>query len=130
MVQKILLDQSRHNYQKTKNNFGKQGDIMAKNGSNVVRWAGIGLTVAIMAAGIIGSFITGQAETKAVGVRVTVLKENVRTLKTDGCVPANLGKFDIALVQKDISTIQSDLATMKQDSKEGLEKILERLPER
>lgn len=69
---------------------------MAKN--NRARWIGLGVTILIIAAGIITSFVWAQADIKAVNVKADSLKE-------DGCKPSKSNREDILVIQTDLKYI-------------------------
>ena len=103
---------------------------MAKNNSKV-KWIRLGFAALLIIAAVIASFVRAQTDIKAVNVKADGIKENVSTLKAEGCKPANKAKNDMAVfkvaVQKDISAIQKDIGAIQTTQSEGFEEILRRL---
>ena len=98
---------------------------MAKNNFVMLK---IGIPVIVIIVGVAGSFVWGQADTRAVDIKADGIKEHLDTMKVEGCKPAVKNKLDIALVQKDIATIQKTQTEMRTEQQTAFKEILKRLP--
>ncbi len=94
---------------------------MAKSNSKT-KLIGLIITLAMLFAGIVTTWTL-------YGKGIKDNAESVIKLELDGCDPAILNKFDIALVQKDIEVIQTSQREMRVEQKAGFKEILKRLPE-
>ena len=93
------------------------------------KWmVGTGITVFLVIAGVIASYVRTQAGVKAVDVRADAIVADADDLELDGCKPAQKNTFDVALVQKDIVVMREDIKEMRTEQKEGFKEILSRLP--
>ena len=94
---------------------------MAK-GNSKTKLIGLIAALALLFAGIVTTWTL-------YGKGIEDNEKAVVKLELDGCDPAILNKFDIALVQKDIETIQKSQVEMRTEQKVGFTEILKRLPE-
>jgi len=95
---------------------------MAKdNGTSLIRYAGFFLTLAVLFAGIVGTWAV-------YGKEISTNAENISVINNDGTKLAAKNSFDVAILRKDVTGIQEDLDEMRSEQQAGFDEILKRLP--
>ncbi len=98
---------------------------MAKNNLVMIK---IGIPLIVIIVGVVGSFVWGQADTRAVDIKADGIKEHLDIVREEGCKPTISLRLDMALVQKDIATIQKSQTEMRTEQQTAFREILLRLP--
>ncbi len=94
---------------------------MARNNSKI-KWIGLIITLAVLFAGIAGTWAV-------YGENIKDNAEAVEELKYEGCKPTIPLRLDVALVKKDITVMKEAISDMRVEQEAGFTEILRRLPE-
>ena len=100
---------------------------MAKANSRA-RWVGIGLTVIVILATVITTFLGAKADIKAVDLKADYITEDVTLLKKEGCLPARETDKSIGVIITRIDSIDNRFDSMQREQRAGFKEILKRLP--
>lgn len=115
---------------------------MAKTGNKTnskTKWVSIGITLVVIFASVIASFVWGQAgivalenadksikeNYKAADTEITkdhdkemnVFKEATKAIKDDGCKPAQKAGTDVLILQNNYERLQEDVGEIKTEQK-------------
>ena len=94
--------------------------MTAKNNGKA-KWIGLLVTVMLIFGSIVGTWTV-------YGKDIGINKDDIKELEIEGCKPAIVNKFDVAIAQKDIETIQQSLVDIRTEQTAGFDEILSRLP--
>ena len=95
--------------------------MATKTNGNTTKWLGLVITLAVLFATIVGTWVT-------YGRDIDQNSSDIATLGEGGSIQSETNRFDIALIKKDLTIIQSEQKEMRDEQKEGFKAILERLP--